>query len=183
MGYRNVNGFVLGKRFVTVWEMKPTPTSRPARSAKRPPNEHVRTRKDHATELAEDYVEAIDDLISSAGECRITDLARQFGVSHVTAHRTVKRLVRDELAETERYGPVKLTRKGRRLARECRRRHEIVYRFLRAHGISEDTARLDAEGLEHHVSPETLQVMQDYAESAGTGTDESEADATTQEAG
>ena len=50
-----------------------------------------RTRHDHANETAEDYVEAISDLIAYRGYCRITDLAEQFSVSHVTAHKIVKR--------------------------------------------------------------------------------------------
>ena len=130
-------------------------------------NQHARTRRDHATELAEDYVEAIDDLISANGSCRVTDLARHFGVSHVTAHRTIARLVRDGFADTQRYAPVTLTRKGRNLARKSRERHEIVRQFLLAHGISEQTATLDAEGIEHHVSPETLRVMQQFTAEQG----------------
>ena len=126
-------------------------------------NAHARTRTDHATELAEDYVEAIDDLIEETGACRVTDLARHFGVSHVTAHRTIARLVRDGFADTRRYAPVTLTRKGRALARKSRERHEIVRQFLLALGISEQTAKLDAEGIEHHVSPETLDVMKRFS--------------------
>jgi hypothetical protein len=61
--------------------------------AKRPTgkNQHERTRDDHATELAEDYVEAIADLIEAHGQCRIRDLARHFGVTHVTVNRAVSR--------------------------------------------------------------------------------------------
>ena len=125
-------------------------------------NAHARTRRDHATELAEDYVEAIDDLVEETGACRVTDLARHFGVSHVTAHRTIARLVRDGFADTRRYAPVTLTKKGRALAKKSRERHEIVRQFLLSLGISEQTAQLDAEGIEHHVSPETLDVMKQF---------------------
>ena len=127
-------------------------------------NEHVRTRRDHATELAEDYVEAIDDLIQERSACRVTDLAKRFGVTHVSVNRTVQRLERDGLVKTQPYAPIELTSKGKKLAQECRERHLIVYRFLRAHGISEQNARVDAEGIEHHVSDETLAAMQEFAE-------------------
>jgi DtxR family transcriptional regulator, manganese transport regulator len=136
--------------------------------AKRPTgkNQHERTRDDHATELAEDYVEAIADLIEAHGQCRIRDLARHFGVTHVTVNRAVSRFQRDGLVSTERYGPVELTPEGVKLAEASRRRHEIVYQFLLALGVGEKTAAIDSEGMEHHVSPETLQRMKAYTKRA-----------------
>ena len=126
------------------------------------PNRHSRTRSDHATELAEDYVEAIADLIESQEVCRAVDLANQFQVSHVTVNRTIGRLLRDGYVKTEPYGPIELTDLGRKLADASRRRHEIVYAFLLAIGVNEAVAVSDSEGIEHHVSPETLTVMQAF---------------------
>ncbi|HMP80871.1 MAG TPA: MarR family transcriptional regulator, partial [Pirellulaceae bacterium] len=90
---------------------------------------------DHATETAEDYVEAIADLIGQQGSCRIADLSRRFAVTHVTVTRIVSRLHAEGLVDTEPYRPVRLTAKGKRLADRCRRRHEIVVRFLIALGV------------------------------------------------
>jgi len=123
---------------------------------------HLRTRRDHATELTQDYVEAIAELEKQNGECRVRDLARHFEVSHVTVNRTIARLKRDGFAHTEPYGPVKLTDKGRQLAEFSRSRHDIVFRFLLALGVSPDTAAVDSEGIEHHVSEETLQLMASF---------------------
>ena len=53
------------------------------------------------------------------------------------------------------------------MAREARRRHEIVYRFLLAIGVDEPTAAIDAEGIEHHVSPKTLARFEAISNSAG----------------
>lgn len=117
---------------------------------------HRRTRKDHSTETAEDYVEAIAEIVQEKSTCRIVDLARYFGVSHVTVTRIVARLQDEGLLETEAYRPVDLTAKGKRLAKRSRERHETVYQFLLAIGIDEKTAAIDAEGIEHHVSPRTL---------------------------
>ena len=114
--------------------------------------------------MAEDYVEAVADLIDRAGECRVRDLAKRFGVSHVTVVRTVGRLQADGLLTTEPYKPVALTSKGRRLARACRERHETVYRFLLAIGVPEAVAAVDAEGIEHHVSKATLERFRAIAE-------------------
>lgn len=114
------------------------------------------TRRKHATETAEDYVEAIADLIQDAGEARAVDLARRLGVSHVTTIRTIARLQRDGLVATRPYRAIFLTERGARLARESRERHDLVVAFLRWIGVPEAIAQADAEGIEHHVSPETL---------------------------
>jgi DtxR family manganese transport transcriptional regulator len=115
-----------------------------------------RTRAQHAQERAQDYVEAIASLIAEHGEARATDLSRVLGVTHVTVIRTVQRLQREGLVTTQPYRSMFLTDAGRILAIKSKARHEAVVTFLEALGISPKTARTDAEGIEHHVSPETL---------------------------
>lgn len=125
---------------------------------------HRRTRRDHSRETAEDYVEAVAEITVEHGRCRVVDLARRFAVSHVTVSKTVSRLSESGLVTSEPYGPVELTARGQRLARESRRRHEVVYDFLLAIGVSEKAAAIDAEGIEHHMSPETLKCMAELTE-------------------
>ena len=98
----------------------------------------------------------IAELIAKTGEARVTDLARGLGVTHVTANRTIKRLQRQGLVTTEPYRSIFLTAPGRNLAQESRDRHEVVVRFLTALGVPPHVAESDAEGIEHHVSHETL---------------------------
>ncbi|BDA84253.1 transcriptional regulator MntR [Aureimonas sp. SA4125] len=123
-------------------------TSRAARFA--------RVREAHQSELAEDYVEMIDDLIAEHGEARSADLAECFGVSPGTVARTVQRLVRDGLATSEPYRSIFLTAKGKAMATQARARHGLVQDFLVSIGVDRDSAELDAEGIEHHVGPEAL---------------------------
>jgi len=123
-------------------------------------NVHQRTRSDHATEIAEDYVEAIAEIIDSNAVCRSSDLVQLFKVTHATVNNTISRLVRDGYVTTEPYRPLELTSKGKTLARKCRERHDVVKAFLLALGVGEATATADSEGIEHHVSPETLKAMQ-----------------------
>ena len=118
-----------------------------------------RTRSDHRSEIAEDYVELIADLIDATGEARAVDLANRLGVTSATVNNTVTRLQREGLVRTEPYRSIFLTADGRALAEHCRRRHRIVYRFLRTLGVSEEVARADTEGIEHHVSDETLEAL------------------------
>jgi DtxR family manganese transport transcriptional regulator len=128
------------------------------------PDRHRRTRSDHAQETAEDYVEAIDQLQTDAGKCRVVDLARRFDVSHVTVTKVVARLKREGLVTSEPYGPLELTANGRQLAAKSRRRHEVVYEFLRAIGVNASTAAIDTEGIEHHVSRQTLECFRRLTE-------------------
>ena len=115
-----------------------------------------RTREDHAHELAQDYVEIIADLIATTGEARASDLARRLGVTHVTVGRTVQRMQRAGLVTAQPYRSIFLTDAGRDLAEASRRRHVVVLDFLRSLGVPEAVAQSDAEGIEHHVSRETL---------------------------
>lgn len=134
------------------------------RSAADTARAHQATRRAHALETAEDYAEAIADLIESEGEARVVDLADRLGVSHVTVVRTIARLQREGLVVTRPYRSIFLTDSGRLLAEEAARRHDVVVRFLRALGISEAAAQADAEGIEHHVSEETLAAFARFAE-------------------
>ncbi|MEE2941121.1 MAG: manganese-binding transcriptional regulator MntR [Planctomycetota bacterium] len=139
----------------------PTPTASDA-------ERFARVRQAHASEITEDYVEAISDLIAESGSARVGDLARRFGVSHATVSRTVGRLQRDGYVETEPDRPVTLTPLGEELAARSRERHERVLRFLRAIGVPEEAAEIDAEGIEHHVSERTLEAF-DAVSQRGTG--------------
>ncbi len=101
-------------------------------------------------------MEAIADLIAETGEARVVDLAKRLGVTHVTVNRTIARLQKAGLVTSQPYRAIFLTEAGRNLAAACKSRHETVVAFLRSLGIPERVAETDAEGIEHHVSPETL---------------------------
>jgi len=127
-----------------------------------------RTRAAHRDETAEDYVEAIAQLIEERGECRNKDLAKMFGVSHVTVVRIIKRLRDAGLVEAVAYRPLTLTDEGRAMARESMRRHEVVLGFLRAIGVGKRQAEIDAEGIEHHVSDQTIRALRRVMGSLGS---------------
>lgn len=127
-----------------------------------------KVRADHAAETAQDYVEAVADILRRGGVCRVTDLARHMGVSHVTVCRIIARLQAEQLVETEAYRPIRLTSRGARLAAGSRQRHETVLAFLRAIGVPEADALRDAEGMEHHVGEATLRAMAAFMQSPST---------------
>ncbi|WP_437888703.1 manganese-binding transcriptional regulator MntR [Phytobacter sp. V91] len=122
--------------------------------------EHVegfrQVREAHRRELIDDYVELISDLIGEVGEARQVDMAARLGVSQPTVAKMLKRLATVGLIEQIPWRGVFLTPEGEKLAQASRERHQIVESFLLVLGVSPEIARRDAEGMEHHVSQETL---------------------------
>ena len=134
-------------------------TSKPAASVSDSAAKFDRIRRAHQSEVAEDYVEMISDLIEETGEARTVDLAARFGVTSPTVNVIVRRLQRENLVETRPYRSIFLTEAGKALAESSRARHQIVRDFLVTIGVPEIIAEEDAEGVEHHVSEETLAVF------------------------
>lgn len=114
------------------------------------------TREARRGALIEDYVELIADLIEDGNEARQVDIAARLGVAQPTVAKMLARLSAEGLVSRKPYRGVFLTEAGQKLALESRARHQTVEAFLRALGVSPQTARVDAEGIEHHVSAETL---------------------------
>ena len=123
-------------------------------------------REARRAELVEDYVELISDLIADGGEARQVDIAERLGVAQPTVARMLQRLVRDGLVLQKPYRGAFLTDAGEKLARASRARHQAVEAFLVALGVPPDIARRDAEGIEHHVSPETLAAFEAFVRNA-----------------
>ena len=126
-----------------------------------------RVRADHQSELAGDYVELIADLIDERGEARGTDVAMRLGVANATVVKALKRLQDQGLVTQEPYRAIFLTGDGWKLADDGRRKHRIVEGFLLSLGVSPETARIDSEGIEHHVSEETLRAMARFLAKTG----------------
>ena len=128
--------------------------------------EHVegfrQVREAHRRELIDDYVELISDLIREVGEARQVDMAARLGVSQPTVAKMLKRLASVGLIEMLPWRGVFLTPEGEKLAQESRERHQLVENFLLVLGVSPEIARRDAEGMEHHVSEETLVKFREF---------------------
>lgn len=129
----------------------------------------ARVRQDHAREMAEDYAEMVLELGGAVGApVRPMELARGLGVSHVTVHRALNRLARDGYILRDENHGVLLTAGGRQLGEASLVRHRLVVAFLESLGVSPEVAAVDAEGLEHHLSPLTLERMAAHMRMAGS---------------
>lgn len=122
----------------------------------------ARVREAHQTETTEDYVELIADLIEAHQEARLSDLSKRLGVSHPTVSKVVNRLKEEGYVESQPYRSIFLTDKGAALAKQCKARHKIVLDFLIRLGVSPDIAEFDAEGIEHHISTQTLEIFKKF---------------------
>ena len=109
--------------------------------------------------LVEDYVELIADLIEYGNVARQVDIAARLGVAQPTVAKMLARLTAKGLISRKPYRGVFLTEAGREVAHQSRVRHQIVEGFLLSLGVSAETARRDAEGIEHYVSAETLKAF------------------------
>lgn len=122
-------------------------------------NRFQRTRDDHRRERAEDYLETIAALIAERGEARAVDLAETMGVTHVSVGKTIRRLQEEGYVTSLPYRSIFLTDEGRAIAETAKERHLLVHDFLVSIGVPHETAEVDAEGIEHHVSEATLDAM------------------------
>jgi len=122
----------------------------------------IATRIHHLSELAEDYVELISDLILNKGEAKIKDIADHMGVSHVTVIRTIQRLKKKGYVSSEKHQSLTLTDEGIKLATYSKKRHEFLLKYFITLGVPENIAKIDAEGMEHHISPTTIMVLQKH---------------------
>ena len=121
-----------------------------------------KVRHAHENENTEDYLELIADLLNSLGEARIVDIAARLGIAQATANKTIKRLQKQGFINRDPYRSIFLTIKGQKIASQSRIRHKIVYNFLINLGVSKKVAETDSEGIEHHVSNETLKKLKQY---------------------
>ena len=121
-------------------------------------------RSQNKNEILEDYVEAIQEISEIKGDVKNADLAIHFSVSQATVNKNLKRLINYNLAKSEPYRSIFLTNEGKKLASISKQKHQIVYNFLVKLGVSKKIAQFDSEGIEHHVSEETLKLMKKFSE-------------------
>jgi Mn-dependent DtxR family transcriptional regulator len=104
----------------------------------------------------EDYLEVVYELIQRKGYARPSDIAERLDVKLPSVTNMLQKLHGMRLIVYERYRGLTLTEKGERMARFSQQKHMAIIKFLRILGVTEKIAKLDAEGIEHHVHKETL---------------------------
>jgi Mn-dependent DtxR family transcriptional regulator len=111
------------------------------------------------TTAVQDYLEQIHQLIEAKGYARAVDIAANLAVSQASVSAMIQRMDAEGFVIYEKYRGIILTDKGREIARHIIERHEVLTRLLRRFGIDEETIYQDVEGMEHHISGQTLGVL------------------------
>ena len=111
------------------------------------------------SQSAEDYLERIDALIEEKGYARVVDIASSLGVKQASVTSMVQKLAELGYLNYEKYRGLVLTEKGRTVACGVKKRHETLSRFFSLFGLDEQTQQRDIEGIEHHLSAETVEVL------------------------
>ena len=119
-----------------------------------------KTAPPRSSAAVEDYLERILELINTKGYARVVDIAQSLKISQASVTNMVQRMDADGLLKYERYRGMVLTASGEALAKSITRRHQILTDFLRLFGLDEEVIYHDVEGMEHHISPPTLNTIE-----------------------
>jgi|SRR5690554_2581454 Mn-dependent DtxR family transcriptional regulator len=104
------------------------------------------------TPSMEDYIEQIYLLIESKGYARVSDIAEALSVHPSSVTKMVKKLDKDGYLNYEKYRGLILTAKGKKIGKRLVYRHELLEQFLGIIGVDEENIYDDVEGIEHHLS-------------------------------
>jgi Mn-dependent DtxR family transcriptional regulator len=112
------------------------------------------------TSAVEDYLERILELINTKGYARVVDIATSLSISQASVTNMIQRLDAEGLLKYEKYRGLVLTTAGETLARNIAQRHHLLTDFLTLLGVDERVIDHDVEGMEHHISPQTLRAIE-----------------------
>jgi len=115
------------------------------------------------SQTAEDYLERIHELIEEKGYARVVDIASSLDVKQASVTSMVQKLGELGYLNYEKYRGLILTEKGRAVATGIQKRHETLARFFSLFGLDVETQQRDIEGIEHHLSPATVETLADLA--------------------
>lgn len=111
------------------------------------------------TPSMEDYLEKIYELMKEKGYARVSDIASSLSVQPSSVTKMIQKLDEQNYLTYEKYRGIILTTRGEHLGRLMKQRHKMLESFLLMLGVSEQTVEKDVEGIEHHVSPSTMESL------------------------
>jgi Mn-dependent DtxR family transcriptional regulator len=118
--------------------------------------------QDLHTDRMEDYLEVIYELIKQKGYATAVDISESLNVSSPSVTKMLQRLDESKYLRYEKYRGINLTNEGISVAENIREKHHLLAEFFKMIGVDENTANIDAEGIEHHLHPETLKKLQQF---------------------
>ena len=119
-------------------------------------------KKEDRTDRMEDYLEVIYELVQQKGYATTVDISNYLNVSSPSVTKMVQKLDESGYLKYEKYRGIRLTSEGIHIARNIRNRHGLLAEFLKIIGVDEETANNDAEGIEHHLHPQTIKKLEEF---------------------
>tara|TARA_Y100000766_G_scaffold267356_1_gene262481 strand:- start:562 stop:1008 length:447 start_codon:yes stop_codon:yes gene_type:complete len=113
------------------------------------------------SQSAEDYLERIHELLESKGTAHVADIAQSLGVGQPSVTSMVQKLADEGYLHYEKYRALTLTDAGRAVAEQIRDRHHVLAGFFTLFELDAETQARDIEGIEHHLSVDTLKTLAD----------------------
>ncbi|MEH6906485.1 MULTISPECIES: transcriptional regulator MntR [Neobacillus] len=116
------------------------------------------------TPSMEDYIEQIYILIEEKGYARVSDIAEALSVHPSSVTKMVQKLDKDEYLVYEKYRGLVLTAKGKKIGKRLVFRHDLLEQFLKIIGVKNENIYNDVEGIEHHLSWDSIDRIGDLVQ-------------------
>ena len=124
-------------------------------------------RDDRSTEIGEDYLACIFELLEKKGYARVADVAESLSVAAPSACAMIKRLAQKGYLKHEKYRGFTLTKTGHDMAHDVHARRSILTAFLQSLNLPKSVIQHDVHGLEHHLSKQTFKQLRLFVQSNG----------------
>ncbi len=112
----------------------------------------------------EDYVELLYYLKKDEKKVHTNDIANAFGVNPASVTEVLQKLSDEGFVDYEKYSGASLTKKGKRLAVETRKKHDKLKEFFVLLGVDKKIAERDACEMEHFLHSTTLDIIFKFVE-------------------
>ncbi|MBD3918672.1 transcriptional regulator MntR [Paenibacillus sp. PR3] len=116
------------------------------------------------TPSMEDYLERIYKLIDEKGYARVSDIAEGLEVHPSSVTKMIQKLDKDNYLIYEKYRGLILTNKGKKMGKRLVDRHQLLESFLEIIGVQEENIYRDVEGIEHHLSWDSITCIETLVE-------------------
>jgi Mn-dependent DtxR family transcriptional regulator len=117
-----------------------------------------------ATPSMEDYLERIYKLIEEKGYARVSDIAEGLEVHPSSVTKMIQKLDKDQYLIYEKYRGLIMTPKGKKMGKRLVERHQLLESFLEVIGVQEENIYADVEGIEHHLSSDSITCIETLVE-------------------
>jgi Mn-dependent DtxR family transcriptional regulator len=109
-------------------------------------------------------LERIYKLIDEKGYARVSDIAEGLEVHPSSVTKMIQKLDKDNYLIYEKYRGLILTSKGKKMGKRLVDRHHLLESFLHIIGVQEENIYKDVEGIEHHLSWDSITCIETLVE-------------------